>query len=155
MTPIPNTQYPSITLDQIMALKPCGHDQPHDGQNYTRRRVQELLAGRKTITIPEIAAEETVPLKDRFWLITKMLTDVQNHELDCRCAERVLITSVELLAAHAADAADDAHAYAADAAADAAADNNVWTWQINQALALAAQTDEAILAGLKSQQETT
>jgi hypothetical protein len=80
----------TLDLNQIMALKPCGHNKPHDGQNYTRRRVQALLAGRKTITIPEIAAEKTVPPKDRFWLIAKMLTPIQRHELGCRCAERVL-----------------------------------------------------------------
>jgi hypothetical protein len=165
---------PTLDLDQIMAFQPCGYDQPHDGTHYTRQRVQDLLAGRKTVTIAEIAAENAVPLKNRFWLIIKMLTDIQRHELGCRCAERVLhlcgndprphlaiqakrdwlqekITLAALRAAAAA--ADDAASYAA-AAADATLrtttydTTDTWTWQLNQALAISQQTDDEILAGL-------
>jgi len=134
----------SITVDQVMAWKPCGCDGVHDGKNYTRQRVSELFNGRDALTAQDIASLP-IPTSDKLWVFHHpfWLPQHQFSMIACDYAEHVLCffekqypddhrlrAGIEALASVAgrrgsgdalqfdqlADAAYDAYADGADAA---------------------------------------
>jgi hypothetical protein len=117
----------TITIDEIIALKPC--------PAYPPERVRKLAAmepGKDSWTALEILARENVPAADRLWLVHReSLIDAPIlHEAACRYAERVLArldtpdqTSIDLLALKRAwvrgEATDEELRAAQNAARDA------------------------------------
>lgn len=81
----------AVTVDQAMAWEPCGHDGEEGGHNYTRRRVEELFAGRGRLMAEEIATL-AIPAEDRLWALLhpEFLTEQQIHLLACDFAEQVV-----------------------------------------------------------------
>jgi hypothetical protein len=77
-----------ITIDQIMAFRPCGWSNPHDGVNYTRERVEELFAGRETISPIDIL-DAPIPTYDRIWAWVRVTDRAIIVEFACCCFERV------------------------------------------------------------------
>ena len=60
-----------ITVDEIMQRRPCGWDKKNDGQNYPRERVEELFAGRQTLTMLDVldmAGEGVIFADDAVWV---------------------------------------------------------------------------------------
>ena len=121
-----------VTIDAILALKPCG--------DYPRRRLAALFAGRESVTPSEIAGAVAVPARDRAWLLLRLAPREVWLPAAYRSAERAIrhaswalhsygyADASERLAnlppivdAGSASAASDA-AYAAYAASDAASD---------------------------------
>lgn len=63
------------TVDDILALRPCGWDKPN-GVGYHHARLVELFAGRRTVTLLDVL-DVDIPLEDKVWLIPRMLTASQ------------------------------------------------------------------------------
>jgi len=117
----------TLTIDDVLAYEPC----------YTRKRVEELFAGRTEMTIREICAVD-VRAKDRVWLVTqdgvldadmrdKWITiivtrSITNHALHCGIPEVERWAENWLSGADCSSDAAYVAACAADAAARAAAD---------------------------------
>lgn len=74
----------SVTVDEVMSWHPC--DPP-----YTREYVEELFAGRATITALDIL-DMDIPPEDKLWAVLRpeLIPDPMLHELACRFAEDVL-----------------------------------------------------------------
>jgi len=72
----------TLTVDEVMALHPC----------YTRERVEELWAGRESLTLAEIAALD-IPLEDRLWCVLApgVLPDAVLGELHCRIVDEAVV----------------------------------------------------------------
>jgi hypothetical protein len=75
-----------ITIDQVMAWKPC----------YSQEQVEELFAGRDFLTIEDIYALD-ISAKDRFWVLLReeLIPAAVLHEFACRIAEQVLTLKSE------------------------------------------------------------
>jgi len=73
----------SVTIDQVMAWRPCG--------TYTQERVAELFAGRETLSPRDIMALD-IPATDRFWALARpaFLSKESLHLLACTIAEDML-----------------------------------------------------------------
>ena len=80
-----------ITIDQVMAWRPCNYDGENDGRNYTRQRVEILFSGRDVLTATDIDALD-IPTNDKIWVLLhgEFLSDEQMYSLACDFAERVL-----------------------------------------------------------------
>ena len=78
-----------VTVDQIMAWDPCE-------DNYPRARIEELFAGRESMSALEIT-ELDIPAKDIMWaaLHEELFPAEILHEVACRCAEQALIRERE------------------------------------------------------------
>ena len=77
-----------VTVDQVMSWEPC--------DDYTRERVEELFAGRESLSALEIT-ELDIPAKDIMWavLCEELLPAEILHKFACRCAEQALIRERE------------------------------------------------------------
>ena len=149
-----------ITVDEIMQRRPCGWDKKNDGQNYTRERVEELFAGRETITMLDVldmAGEGAIPAEDAVWVFTRLgMAAGEDHRLfaaicaaealpvfearfpDDKRPRRAIEAAVDyahgLISAAKLDAASaaawDAAWDAAEAAAEDATYNEAWERQL-------------------------
>ncbi len=90
-----------ITYEQIAALEPCGFHGSEDGENYTPKRIRELMGGREFVTPQEVRDHPDVSWDDKYWLFAKLLPEHNRHELACRVAETTLqhIKDEDLLSA--------------------------------------------------------
>ena len=73
----------TVTIDQIMAREPC--------EEYPRERVEELFAGRESLTALELLDLE-IPFQDRLWVFCKcgLLSAKDLRLFACDCAESAL-----------------------------------------------------------------
>ena len=109
----------TLTVDSVLALRPCS--------DYTRDKIEAYARGRKRVRLATVLRDERIPLADRVWLGCTLLPEVRWW-----CADRaVRLHAVAALRSaglheHADTLAalpeitDAATATAADAAADAA-----------------------------------
>ena len=67
-----------VTVDQVMSWEPC--------EEYTRERVEELFAGRESLSALEIMKLD-IPAKDMLWavLCEELVPAETLHEFGCRC----------------------------------------------------------------------
>jgi len=71
-----------VTVKDIMDLEPC--------EEYTQSRVEDLFAGRRQVTLVEIA-HFPIPAEDRLWALLQLIKDDRVILLfACDCAERAL-----------------------------------------------------------------
>ena len=72
-----------LTIGRIMSWNPC--------KEYSRERIEELFAGRESLTPQEIAAL-SIPAVDRLWVLLReeILPKEVLHGLACDFAERTL-----------------------------------------------------------------
>ena len=72
-----------VTIDEVMSWHPC--------ENYTRKRVTDLFAGRETITALDIF-DLDIPDEDKLWAVLRpgLIPEPTLHELACRFAEAAL-----------------------------------------------------------------
>jgi hypothetical protein len=128
-----------VTIDQVMSWEPC--------EDYTRKRVAKLFAGRKTVSATNVLGMD-IPDEDKLWAVLRpeLIPEPTLHEWACRVAHKCLtdrekeghkidrrswaairakrrwmkgeITDEQL---DSADSAAYSAAYSADSAADSAA----------------------------------
>lgn len=80
----------TVTVDDILSLRPCGWDGSDDGENYTRARLERLFAGRERVSARDVVAAD-IPREDVIWLLTQPIF-MNEHKVGlfaCDCAERV------------------------------------------------------------------
>ena len=107
-----------FTVDDILTLRPCGWDGVHNSKNYTHERLNELFAGRKTLTLADVVDMQEVLPVDVVWLACHIFTPRQRVVFALKCAEDAGISAWEA-ARYARYAAGDALAAAAFDARDA------------------------------------
>jgi hypothetical protein len=66
-------------MEKILELKPC----------YSREEIEKLFAGRKWIS-PRTIARLDIPLDDRLWVLTGLMSGKQQREFSRRCALDVI-----------------------------------------------------------------
>ena len=73
-----------FTVGLVMSWQPC--------EEYPRKRVEELFAGRESLTSQEVAALD-IPAADRLWVLLReeIIPAEVLHELACEFAERALL----------------------------------------------------------------
>lgn len=127
-----------MTLEQIIALEPCGLHGEDDGKNYTPQRVKRLMGNREFVTPQEIYDHSDVPWPDKYWLLSRLLPERDQHELACRVAETCEIEDDDLRARR--DALIQAKRDWVDGkiSSDELAANRAATWIANQAAGWAA-----------------
>jgi hypothetical protein len=78
----------SMTVDEMMACHPC--------EEYSRERLEELWAGRESLSALDILALD-IPDADKLWgvLREQLIPAPVLHELACRFAEAALIRERE------------------------------------------------------------
>jgi hypothetical protein len=81
----------TVTVDDVIALNPCGFHGQDDGKNYTRVRIERLFAGRPELTALDIL-DLDIPAEDRLWAVlrTDFFPEREIHELACVFAERAV-----------------------------------------------------------------
>ena len=123
--------YKTATVDQIMAMRPCA--------GYSRERVTALWAGKKRLTVTQIAALD-IPVQDRIWALLKdhFFTHQELVLLACDFAEDALpeyekyysdgkAPRLAIAAARAwAKNPTDKNRSAAESAAERAAESAAW-----------------------------
>ena len=131
-----------VTVDDVMAWKPCGQ--------YTREEVKNLFGRRRKLSGFQIASLK-IPADDAAWVVLKhgFLSDKALRHFACDCAERVLPLfkeerpddkrprqAIEMARRFAEGFATmeelSAAGAAAGAAARAAAGAAAWDWQIKR-----------------------
>jgi len=77
-----------VTVDQVMVWSPC--------KEYTRARVEELFAGRETVTAIDVL-EMDIPAVDRLWAVCReeLIPAATLHEFGCIVTEQALIRERE------------------------------------------------------------
>ena len=80
-----------VTVEQVMAWKPCGWDGQDNGKNYTEARVRKLFGRRKYMTALQILGLD-IPYEDRLWgvLREELIWARTLRYFSCDCAERAL-----------------------------------------------------------------
>ena len=83
----------SVTIDHVMAWKPCGYNSNRCTGDYNRRHVQNLFGDRESLTALDILNHDKVPDADKVWAVIhkEFMTEIQMHEFACDCAEHVLL----------------------------------------------------------------
>ena len=82
--PKPEKDEVRVTIKQVLSWEPC--------EEYTRKRIEELFAGRETVTAPDILSMD-IPARDRLWAVLREELVPANtlHEFACQCAEAALM----------------------------------------------------------------
>jgi ribosomal protein L12E/L44/L45/RPP1/RPP2 len=72
-----------VTVDEVMSWEPC--------EKYTRTRVTELFAGRKTVSAMNVLGMD-IPADDKLWAVLhpEMIPEPALHEFACRVAHACL-----------------------------------------------------------------
>ena len=118
-----------FTINDVLTLRPCGWDGVHNGENYTREKLNRLFAGRQTLTLADVVDMQEVPPADVVWLACHMFTPRQRVVFVLKCAEDAGISAWEAKW----DAARDAAWAARYAALDAALDAQYAAWDVRYA----------------------
>ena len=84
-----------FTVDYVLALRPCGWDKEHNGENYTREKLNGLFAGRQTLTLADVVDMQEVPPADVVWLACCIFTPRQRVVFALKCAEDAGISAWE------------------------------------------------------------
>jgi hypothetical protein len=69
----------TFTVDEVMAWRPCE-------ENYPRKRVSELWAGRDAVSIIDVL-DMDIPDEDVVWFACRAFDDRQRVIFVCKCAE--------------------------------------------------------------------
>jgi len=74
----------SVTIGQVLSWRPC--------LEYTRKRLEELFAGRETINVNDVL-EMDIPDSDKLWAVLReeFIPAKTLHEFACRVAEQALL----------------------------------------------------------------
>ena len=75
-----------VSFEQICELKPCGFSGEDNDENYTPDRIRELMSGREFVVVQDIYDHPDVSWEDKYWLLSKLLSERDQHELACRVA---------------------------------------------------------------------
>jgi len=84
-----------FTIDDVLAFRPCGWDDVNNGINYTREKLEEFFAGRKTLTFADVVNMQEVPPEDVVWLACRIFTPRQRVVFALKCAEDAGISAWE------------------------------------------------------------
>jgi len=85
----------SVTVEQVIAWKPCGLHEDDDGVNYTPQRIKHLFAGHESLTARDgvqLYHDGKISAEDCVWYLlhNEFLSDRQMHLLACDFAEAVV-----------------------------------------------------------------
>jgi len=88
-----------FTINDVLALRPCGWDKEHNSKNYTREKLNGLFAGRQTLTLADVIDMPSVLPVDVVWLACHMFTPRQRVVFALKCAEDAGLSAHEAAAA--------------------------------------------------------
>jgi len=79
----------TLTVADVVRMRPCGLNGEDNGTNYTRHRIKALWAGRERLTLLDVL-ELDIPIEDRLWCVLRAVDPRTRAILACDFAGHVL-----------------------------------------------------------------